>query len=95
MAKLPVPFIGQMRCISCGKEAHGPEYAGGWRAIDGDGHRYYACPDCHPADSDRVEKWQEFYALAGLWLFNQNHQRPMKKLVFWREVNGQAKKMPL
>src|SRR5262249_40743045 len=91
MAKLPVPFIGPMVCSNCGVHTSGPEYAGGWRAIDADGRlRYYACPDCLPVDTDSVDTWRNFYIAVGQWLFKENHQRPMKRLTFWREVNGVA-----
>ena len=88
---LPLPFFGQIRCSICDILVQGPEFAGGWRAVDADFHvRFYACRGCCPDEEANPLVWRDFYIRIAEHLHLLNHRKPLKRLVIWRERAGQA-----
>jgi hypothetical protein len=95
--RLKMPFLGAMICSSCGARAQGPAEVAGWRALDANGMlRYYACPDCHPADDEAESVWKGWFIEKVALLFEMNRQKPFERLVWWRELGpGRAMQYPL
>lgn len=87
---LPVPFVGLLICSLCGKQTESAVdiYSGGWRAVDGAGHRVYTCPTCTPKPEETAFVWEQFYINLGRMLYEMNHCQPMEDFKIWREVEG-------
>lgn len=62
----------------------------GWRAIKAETKIYYFCKDCQPENKQFAssDEWAFFYRQAIKKIYKQDFRRPIRKILFLRDMGG-------
>jgi len=84
-----------MICSICGQQTQSAEdhFAGGWRAVDADGYRVYACHICTPRQEESAHVWEKFYMGLGEMLAAMCGGQMSEMLIWLEKDDGSAERI--